>query len=172
MTAVKATGTDQIARDSRQLPCSRGSSTGRVISVGRSWPIISPFEYVAVPKPTCVGNHWRTMTGIDGCMIATPKAGDDGGSEQSCRVRTHAAQCGAEGHDQQSSPTSVGRIPRRAISSEPGRAAMENNNTGKLISRPTAVADRCRSARISGSRGGTARMVRRKPVPESQSNIA
>ena len=121
-----------------------------------------------MPKPTRDGNHWRTMAGIDGCMMATPKPMSVVAAKR-VAVPGLTPRSAAPSATISSPPTSVRVVPRRAMNSEPGRAARENNATGRLMSSPTAVAERCRSARMSGRSGGTARMVSRKPVPQSQS---
>ncbi len=61
-------------------------------------------------------------------------------------------------------------MPKRAISSAPGTAAIANSIGGRLDSQPMSVSDRCRSACRSGTTGGIASTVNRKHAPQSQSS--
>ncbi len=57
----------------------------------------------------------------------------------------------------------------RAMSSEPGTAAMANSASGSPTSSPTCVSDMCSSRCTSGITGGMARIVMRMATPASQS---
>jgi hypothetical protein len=68
--------------------------------------------------------------------------------------------------------SNAGTVPNRAMSSEPGTAAIANIIGGRLESQPIAVSDRCRSACSSGTTGGIARTVSRRHAPASQSSAS
>src|SRR5215510_11937043 len=63
----------------------------------------------------------------------------------------------------------VSVAPQRAMNSEPGTAASDQATSGNPIRSPTSVSLMRNSSRISGSTGGTARMVMRIAIPASQS---
>ena len=62
--------------------------------------------------------------------------------------------------------------PRRAISSEPGTAAMANSIDGRPVRMPIWVAFRFSSSWMSGMTGGTAKMVSRNAQPPSHSSTS
>src|SRR3954471_16533062 len=68
--------------------------------------------------------------------------------------------------------TRIATAPKRAISSEPGRAARPNRTIGRPVRIPISVPDSCKSAWMSEMTGGTARIVSRNPTPASQSKLA
>ena len=63
---------------------------------------------------------------------------------------------------------SVRRAPIRAIRSEPGMATIANSRTGRPVSAATSFSLKSRSRWMSGSTGGSARIVRRRSMPASQ----
>src|SRR5262245_24413715 len=67
--------------------------------------------------------------------------------------------------------TRIATAPKRAISSEPGSAAIPNSTIGSPVRTPTSVPDSCKSAWMSKMTGGTARIVSRRPTPASQSRL-
>src|SRR5215469_5432645 len=66
---------------------------------------------------------------------------------------------------------SARRAPIREISSEPGIATIANSRTGSPVSAATIFSLRSRSRWISGSTGGSARMVSRRSMPASQRRV-
>ena len=66
--------------------------------------------------------------------------------------------------------TKAVRTPRRAISNEPGTAAIANSIDGRPVRMPIWVALKDSSSWISGMTGGTANMVRRSATPASHSS--
>ena len=74
----------------------------------------------------------------------------------------------AEAEATNSSPAmAVPRAPRRAISSDPGIAAIANSSTGNPESAPIARSLRANCRWINGRTGGTANTVRRRSAPAS-----
>src|ERR1700685_1613586 len=70
-------------------------------------------------------------------------------------------------------PTSrAGTMPKRAMMSAPGTAAIANSIGGRLDSQPMPVSERWRSACSSGTTGGIANTVSRRHAPESQSKVS
>ena len=68
--------------------------------------------------------------------------------------------------------TKAARTPRRAISSEPGTAAMANSIDGRPVRMPIWVALSLSSSWMSGMTGGTANMVSRKATPLSHNSMS
>src|SRR6516165_10123761 len=112
------------------------------------------------------GSHWRTSEGIAGCMTATPRP-------VAIVKANSTAALGAEPRSAPAMPATMSPMiaaaaaPSRAMISEPGTAASANRSDGRPVSTPTSVSLSARSAWISGMTGGTARMVRRSPMPTS-----
>ena len=70
-------------------------------------------------------------------------------------------------------PTTIAVLtPRRAISSEPGTAAIANSIDGSPVRMPICVAFSAKSSWMRGMTGGTAKMVNRKAVPTSHSSTS
>ncbi len=65
--------------------------------------------------------------------------------------------------------TTASRVPTRAMSSDPGTAAMAKTASGSPINRPTWVSDMCSSSCTCGITGGMARIIMRMATPASQS---
>src|ERR1700744_4849047 len=63
--------------------------------------------------------------------------------------------------------SNVLRTPKRAMSVDPGVAAIANKMTGMPDSSPTSVPDRCNSCWMIEMTGGTARTVSRRLTPHA-----
>ena len=110
------------------------------------------------------GSHSRTRVGMAGCMMATPKPVAMRGGIKRPHVDRGAARPPASAAI--TMPMMTARlVPIRAISSDPGTAAMAKIASGSPISSPTCVSDMCNSACTSGITGGMARMVMRMATP-------
>jgi hypothetical protein len=148
----------QNASASGQLPPRAGATSGPVNVAGAISPTSRPLEYTAVATATLAGNHSRVRVGNAGWLTATPtpmtsvianSTGSAGPTPRSAEPRPIARR----------PATSARRAPRRAMSSEPGIAAMASSATGRPVRTETPFSSSPRSRWMAGIKGGTASRV-------------
>ena len=115
------------------------------------------------------GNQTRTSGGMTVCAIEMP-APIAIVVTNSDAVLTNMPRAAEPAAPSSRPVSSAGTMPKRAMRSAPGTAAIANSIGGRLDNQPIPASVRCRSACSSGTTGGTAKTVIRRHTPTSQNN--